>query len=252
MSTDSAQFSLEALAYLSGGQFQDSASACGNYSDSGSESSLTSDQKKSILENLYSKLSSLSSSQSSSGTDSTSSTSSTSNTDSSTDLISSLKEELSGFDASSATDQQVSDTFDKVMQTLRQAAPPPPPPPPENDSSQQNNSNEGLPAMLQAMGGIAPPFAWGISSDNSNSSDSDSANTLTTDQKKTFLAKLEQHLKNGSSQHADGDSIDQTLDTIKEELSGTDFSSATDQQVTDLFNEVTKQLKQIAPPTRGA
>jgi hypothetical protein len=103
---NSAQFSQQMTEYLSGSQNQNPLSTDSYGSDS-SDYALTSEQKKSLLTDLQSKLNSQTST-------------ATSETESNTadQILAALKNELSGFDASKATDEQISSLFDQVAQSL--------------------------------------------------------------------------------------------------------------------------------------
>lgn len=111
-STDTVQFSQQSMEYLIGYQNPNPVST-GNYGPNSSEPELTTDQKKAILADMQNRLSTLSSSSSGipvSGN--------------ATNPFSTIKDELSGFDSSNATDEQISDLFDEVTQTAEQALPP--------------------------------------------------------------------------------------------------------------------------------
>jgi hypothetical protein len=238
-SSDSVQFSLEMMEYLAGLQNQTSVST-GNYGSDSGENALTTEQKKSILANLQTKLSSLGSSPSSDLVDNAANN----NAD---NTISTIKDELSTFNASTATDQQVSDLFGEVTQTLESSRPSIS----NGNASQQAANLGGLPPMMKAMGGVVPPFAWGIGDEqDSQQSGDNTVNTLTTDQKKSILADMQNKLSSLSSSGSN-DSSDNVannaakiLSTIKDELSGFDASTATDQQISDLFGEVTQTIEQ--------
>lgn len=227
---DSLQLSQEMMEYLAGYQNTTPVSTETYGSDSG-ENALTSDQKKLILADLQARLNGIDAADSGTKT-------------SGTDPLSTVKEELSGFDASSATDQQISDLFDEVAQTLQSSRPPgfggEPPEPPE-----QAGGASGLPPMMKAMGGVLPPFAWGIDESGDSQSSDDTEVTLTADQKKSILADIQAKLsKLDSTQSGSTTSGSQALSAIKNELSEFDASKATDDQVSDLFDEVAQTIEQ--------
>lgn len=279
-SSDSVQFSQLALQYWSTGQSQTADSTEELGLETG-KIELTMEQKKSILANLQSKLNSLDSS--------------SELTDESDATLSALKEELSDFDVSSTTDEQVANLFAEVEQTIQSAGSQL-----NGDSLMQGGSTGGLPPMMAAMGGIVPPFAWNfgnegvqqtggsvngaltteqtesISSDlqsglssldshaeltgeaapppppppifgaeDANSQDSDTTQSeLTTEQKKEILSELQEQLNSTDSSDELSSLLGETYAALKDQLAGFDASSATDDQVSALFDAVTEKLQQ--------
>jgi len=227
-SMDSVQFSPEWMAYTSGSQY--SPSSTSNYGADSGDDALTAEQKKTILAKIQSRISAISSS---------------TNDDSASSPLDEVQNEWAGFDASTSTDSQVSDLFDEVMQTLKNSRPPQPP-----------ASQSGLPPMMKAMGGILPPFAWGIQ--GAEASDEQQGNTadspaLTTDQQKSILTDLQTKLDSLStslSGPANSGSLTATVSAIKDELSHFEASQATDQEVSDLFDQVSHMFEQARPVSR--
>lgn len=80
-------------------------------------------------------------------------------TNSTKNPLASVRDLLADVDISTATDEEVSDLFDKIAQTIQNNRPAPPP---EGDPSHPEMDSSGLPPMMQAMGGIMPP-SHGIS-----------------------------------------------------------------------------------------
>jgi hypothetical protein len=116
------------------------------------------------------------------------------------------------------------------------------------------NESIGLPAMLQAMGGFPPPFAWGLDSqDNSDSSVStdgiDRTNTLsgltsleaglTSEDMISVLAQLQRSLGSSASSSSTADSKNNNpLATVQAMLSSKDFSTMTNSELSSLFGKV--------------
>jgi hypothetical protein len=115
------------------------------------------------------------------------------------------------------------------------------------------NESTGLPAMLQAMGGFPPPFAWGLdseeNSDSSVSTDSiDRTNTLsgltsleaglTSEDMISVLAQLQSSLGSFASSSSTADSNNNPLATVQAMLSSEDFSTMTNSELSSLFGKV--------------
>ncbi|MDP4087187.1 MAG: hypothetical protein Q8934_21735 [Bacillota bacterium] len=174
----------------------------GNYGPTISEPPLTTDQKKQFLENLQVKVNSADSTSSSNGQERFAAVQST------------IKNDLSGFDASTATDDQVSKLFDQVTQTMKSARAH------HHESNSQNNSN------------------------SSNS-------TLSVDDMKPYISNLIDKLSFSGVDSTDGtDSTDESTgpllnpqdSSLGDLLSGFDSANATDDQVQNLFTTVTNLL----------
>lgn len=165
------------------------------------EESLTTDDMKSILSELQSRLSAL-------GEDDTL-------PDSMTQALAEVQKELSGYDASTATDDQVAALFEQVSDTLDSARP------------EHKRDDSGLPPQLRAMGGVMPPFAWGL---DSASSETDSAASdsyaLTGEELNTVLSDLQQQLEALQSGGTLSGGVTRALFALKEQLSGLSGSSS--------------------------
>lgn len=175
----------------------------GNYSPTGSEPDLTTDQKKAFLTNLQTKLSS---------TDPASSTT----TDKVAAARSAVKADLTNFNASTASDDQVNSLFKQVTDTFA--------------STHPHRGNHHLHAQNQGN-----PFSVGT-----NNVDQTSSN-LTVNDMKTFLTNLMDNLSSNSSGNTT--SSQNPLDlSFADQLSGFDTSSATDDQIQSLFSQITEAL----------
>lgn len=131
----------------------------------------------------------------------------TTDTNSADTLLSTLQEALSNFDSSTATDEQVSDVFDQVTEALKNSRPPVPP----------HGEDGHKPPMMDGMMPPPPPPMEG-----EQQSDETSEGMLTTDQKKEILTSLQSKLTS---------------------LSGFDPSTATDEQLSDLFENIMDSFK---------
>ncbi|SEL93306.1 hypothetical protein [Paenibacillus sp. OK003] len=188
---------------------------------------LTTDQQKSLLSDLQSYLAS-------------SDASATTNEigGSTASPLASISELLSGQDFSAASDEDISDLFDQVAEIMQSQRPEPPP---TNDSSRSERN--GTPPMMQAMGGIMPPFAWNIQ-ENSNEQNQDSSmnNELTVDEKKSLLSEL-QNLISSSGTGASSSGEDEENDllaALKNAWGNTDTSTAGDEEISALFDKIAK------------
>ncbi|KAI7259564.1 hypothetical protein KC345_g10277 [Hortaea werneckii] len=115
------------------------------------------------------------------------------------------------------------------------------------------NESAGLPAMLQAMGGFPPPFAWDLDSqDNSDSSvntdSTDRTNTLsgltsleaglTSEDMMSVLAQLQRSLGSSVSSSSTADSNNNPLAAVQTMLSSKNFSTMTNNELSSLFGKV--------------
>lgn len=155
---DSLQLSPEYLTYLANNQDQFSTTTTYDANTSEDTDPLTTDEKKSILTDLQSKLSSLLSS---------STVSDEEDSNPLSELLSELEEKLSDFDASTATEEEIAELFDDVAQTVAEARPPRPegPPPEGGDANGQPPASEG---------GI-PPFVLDLLNEISAGNSGDAA-----------------------------------------------------------------------------
>ncbi|WP_226001135.1 hypothetical protein [Paenibacillus sp. BJ-4] len=195
---------------------------------------LTTDQQKTLLSDLQSYLT-----YSGTSSDSDELTSSTKNP------LASITDLLSGFDLSTATDKEVSDLFDKVAETIQNNRPAPPS---EGGSFQPEADSSGLPPMMQAMGGIMPPFAWNIQ-EASNQEDNSTASEqeLTVDEKRSLLSDLQSILSSSpvsGSTTSENDQETDLLSALKNAMGNTDESNATDEEISALFDKIAKVFEQ--------
>ncbi|WP_426446118.1 hypothetical protein ACP26L_21170 [Paenibacillus sp. S-38] len=174
--------------------------------------------------------------------------------------LASLQEELGGLDLSKATDEEIGEAFEEIMGIIAESRPPQPerdrPLPAPADSS-------GIPSMLRGLGGIAPPFAWGqqsgpASSEPLEGSTGSSPPELTADQKKSILTELTellQELEPPAEEESAGNDENRTgdhpLPALEEELQSYDASSASDEEISALFDEISQLLQPyLLPPSR--
>jgi hypothetical protein len=188
---------------------------------------LTTDQQKSLLSDLQSYLTS---SDASAATDD--------NSGSTVNPLASISDLLSAQDLSAATDEDISDLFDQVAVMIQRQRPEPPP---TNDSLYSERN--GAPPMMQAMGGIMPPFAWNIQ-DTANEDNQDSTfnNELTVDEQKSLLSELQILISNSGSGAASSGKDKETdlLSALKNAWGNTDASTAGDEEITALFDKISK------------
>ncbi|WP_040950602.1 hypothetical protein [Gorillibacterium massiliense] len=196
-STDTIEFSEALQMYMAGNQ-TDYPQPTGNYDANAKEYSLSIDQKKQMLADIQNLLG-----------NETSATSETENSD----ALSSLKDELSGYDSESTTDDKVSDLFDQVMETLQSMRPERPDGPPPGDRPD------------------GPPPA------------------MTTEQKKAFLTALQEKISDGSSatdatDSSSGASVQQGWQDLLAELKNFDAANTSDDEVANLFQEIVQAARQ--------
>ncbi|MFK4472814.1 hypothetical protein ABH897_002538 [Paenibacillus sp. RC73] len=235
-SSDSLELSTEFMEYAGGMQTSlPTENYSYDYKYDQDKLTLTTDQQKTLLSELQSYLTS---------------SSALSETDEPTrsntkNPLASVTELLSNRDISTITDEEVSDLFDKVAETIQNNRPAPPP---KDDSFQSEVNSSGLPPMMQAMGGIMPPFAWNIQEtsnqeDNSTTSDKE----LTVDEKRSLLSDLQSILSSslvsGSTSSEDDQATD-LLSALKNAWGSTDESNATDEEISALFDKIAKVFEQ--------
>lgn len=228
-STGAFQLSPDMLRYLAGLDSEDATDTDTTYSASINSSMLTADQKKSMLSDLQTDLSSLN-------------VSSTERSDSPPgleELLSSIQDKLADFDVSNASDDEISALFDEVMGTIDQSRPPLPPPPDELGGD--------IPPMLRAMGGITPPFmldAAGTTgeTDGREESSTSSSLSLTTDQKKEWLSQLQSTLQAlseaAASSSDDADPTAELRALLQSRLNGYNADSTSDSEVSALYSSI--------------
>ncbi|WP_342417099.1 hypothetical protein NST83_07035 [Paenibacillus sp. FSL R10-2782] len=234
-SNDSLELSTEFMEYAGGMQTSlPTENYSYDYKYDQDKLTLSTDQQKTLLSELQSYLTS-----SSALSETYEPTRSTKNP------LASVTELLSNLDISTITDEEVSDLFDKVAETIQNNRPAPPP---KDDSFQSEVDSSGLPPMMQAMGGIMPPFAWNIqetSNQEGNSTTSDKE--LTVDEKRSLMSDLQSILSSslvsGSTSSEDDQATD-LLSALKNAWGNTDESNATDEEILALFDKIAKVFEQ--------
>jgi hypothetical protein len=195
---------------------------------------LTTDQQKMLLSDLQSYLMS-----SSASSDTDELTNSTKNP------LASVNDLLAGVDLSTATDEEVSELFDKIAETIQNNRPAPPP---QGGPSHPEMDSSGLPPIMQAMGGIMPPFAWNFQeTSNQEDNSTTSEKELTVDEKRSLLSDLQSVLSSSlisGSTASDKDQETDLLSTLKDAWGNTDESNATDEEISALFDKIAKTFEQ--------
>ncbi|MGG4221295.1 hypothetical protein ABEW32_24110 [Paenibacillus jamilae] len=195
---------------------------------------LTTDEQKSLLSDLQSYLAS------------PSALSETDDINNSTkNPLATVNDLLSEVDLATATDEEVSDLFDKVAETIQNNRPATPP---EGDSFRPEVNSSSLPPMMQAMGGIMPPFAWNIQeTTNQEDTTTTSEEELTVDEKRSVLSDLQNVLSSDLLSGFISSETDPQTDLIsalKNAWGNTDESNATDEEVSVLFDKIAKIFAQ--------
>jgi hypothetical protein len=192
----------------------------GNYSPTASEPdlNLTIDQKKAFLTNLQTKLNGAGSASSPSSPASSPSSASTT-TDQVAAARAAAQADLTNFNASTASDDQVNSLFKQVTDTFASAHP--------------HRGKHHMHAQNQAN-----PLSLGT-----NNVDQTSSN-LTVDDMKTFLTNLMSNMDNLSSDGSGNTTSSQNpLDlSFADQQSGFNTSSASDDQIQSLFAQMTAAL----------
>lgn len=108
-------------------------------------------------------------------------------------------------------------------------------------SSKENTYTQGFADILELSGSnqMYAGDAFGISYDSSE--------TLSTSDKKNYLANLQSYLNSASFSSNASDPFNQALSTIKDSLTSFDLTTAADDQVTELFNQTMQTLESIKP-----
>lgn len=218
--TDSLDFSAQLMQMLAAAEQSNAISANSTAAESGQDSGsneMTPDQKRAFLAQIQGAASQLAAAQdNASGTVS--------------DMFAAINQQLNGFDASSATDDQVADLFNQVTQTM--------------DASQASNPYQAG-AMFRHKHHISGQQAEAVVDS--------AADSLTTDQKRSILSNLAGLLNSAGSDSSADDGLngssndDSLLNAISGDLSGVDIGSATDDQVSSLFSQVLQELKDSIP-----
>lgn len=151
---------------------------------------------------------------------------------------------LSRVDLSTVTDEEVSNLFDKIAESIQNNRPAPP----GDDSFRPEVDGSGLPPMMQAMGGIMPPFAWNIQATTNQEDDTTtSEKELTVDEKRSLLSDLQNvlssELLSGSVSAETGEQTD-LISALKYAWGNTEESNATDEVISALFDKIAKIFEQ--------
>ncbi|MNE47231.1 hypothetical protein D3C80_1416250 [compost metagenome] len=122
--------------------------------------------------------------------------------------------------------------------------------------SQQSGQADGIPSMLQAMGGFQPPFTWGLNNTagTNDTAARDSVGSvqsgltsleagLTTEDIQSVLANLQSSLSLLGTEDEASSSTDNPLTAVKAMLSKTNFMTATNSELSSLFSNVLQTLK---------
>jgi hypothetical protein len=204
---------------------------------------LSSDQMKSLLEEIQTNTS-----VSGSGTASSSSTDNT---------LTSLQSLLGGYDLSSADNDEISALFQSVQSlpfSLSYADT-------AAADSQSSGQASGIPTMLQAMGGFPPPFAWGLNhtaagTDETAATEAVTASTgsvqatgltslesgLTKEDIQSILATLQSSLSLPGGGDEASASTDNPLSAVIAMLSKTNFMASSDSELSSLFSNILQKL----------
>lgn len=171
---DSLQLSADYTEYTSGEQ---GITSTDTYSRPPRLEPLTTDQEKSLLSSIQQAIAEASPSTSITGISSTA-------TEEAIDPLAELQNVLADFDASAASDEEVSELFDQVtelMESLR-------PQPPMKQAEEEASDFSGIPSELIAMNGMLPPFVMNLNP-TFTTEDNDSSD-LSTEDKRSLLSEL--------------------------------------------------------------
>lgn len=207
---DTIAFSLDALTYLA--QQRPGNAATADAVDDKSEISI--DQKKTMLSNLQNRLA-----------ENGETTAAGAGEDNPlAAALSSLTEQLSGFDAETATDEEVSALFESVADTMDGMRPSGPPP------------------MRIGAGGFPPPM-------QTDGLKGQTEETLSADDMKAMLAELQEKLDGLSEDEASElpPELAEAMAAVQEELAGFEAETASDEDVSALFDTVAQTLQQSRP-----
>ncbi|WP_019909136.1 hypothetical protein [Paenibacillus sp. HW567] len=168
------------------------------------------------------------------------------------DELSSLLAQIQTDTSSYGLSPENGDELTLLLQTLQSV--PSPSGSANGDSAGTGEDSGGIPAMLQAMGGFPPPFAWGLNNMNrSERTDrTDDAGVtggstaleagLTSEDMKSVLTQLQSRLSFAGNKEEPSGDTDNPLAAVKRMLSGADFSTATDSELSSLFSNVLQTL----------
>ncbi|MRN55801.1 hypothetical protein [Paenibacillus monticola] len=229
--TDSIDFSQVALQYFSSNKTDDSSEdySTDTYAPIKKHSAppLTTDRMKSLLTEIQTNVSSADSEE-----DTSSSTDST---------LATLQDLLSDIDLSTANEDEISSLFQNIQSvpfSLAYA---------DSPSASETQGASGIPSMLQSMQSIAPPFMWGVedSADTEDSSATSLDTGLTTDDIQSILTKLQSQLNSVNVADDSTKNASNPLDVVKNMLSNVNISSASDDDLSTLFDRVLKTFDQV-------
>ncbi|MDP1509605.1 hypothetical protein L8C07_13355 [Paenibacillus sp. CMAA1739] len=234
-SNDSLELSTEFMEYAGGMQAPLPTGNCSyEYKYDQDTVALTVDEQKSLLSDLQSSL-----------TSSSALTETDDINNSMKNPLATVSDLLTKVDLATATDEEVSDLFDKVAETIQNNRPAPPP---EGDLFRPEVDNSGLPPMMQAMGGIMPPFAWNIQeTTNQEDNTTISEKELTVDEKRSVLNDLQNVLSSdliSGSISSETDEQTDLISALKNAWGNTDESNATDEEISALFDKIAKIFEQ--------
>ncbi|ULO08757.1 hypothetical protein H1230_08220 [Paenibacillus sp. 19GGS1-52] len=229
--TDSIDFSQVALQYFSNNKTDDSTedNSTDTYAPVRKHSAppLTTDRMKSLLSEIQTNVSSADSEDgTSSSTDST---------------LATLQDLLSDIDLSTANEDVISSLFQNIQSvpfSLAYA---------DSPSSSETQGASGIPSMLQSMQSIAPPFMWGTAgtADTEDSSATSLDTGLTTEDIQSILTKLQSQLSSVSVSDQSTKNASNPLAVVKNMLSNVNLSSASNDDLSILFNNVLKTFDQV-------
>lgn len=217
--TDMVQFSQVALQYFNQGTTSDDEDLyTDTYRISSVESPLISVEMRSLLSNIQSNLQSI---------------------DAETtedNAINSVEELLTDTDISTATDKEILSIFSQVLQSFQ----------PEFDETTSDDKigKGGPPPQLKAMNGLVPPFVLGLDDTETVENLSAKDNEFTIDDLRTILSEIQSQLSTIDLEDESSTDANYTLTSIQELLSNFDVTSASDDEVTTLFDEWTNFVEQ--------
>lgn len=232
--TDSIDFSQVALQYFSNNKTDDSTedNSTDTYAPVRKHSAppLTTDRMKSLLSEIQTNVSSADSEDgTSSSTDST---------------LATLQDLLSDIDLSTANEDEISSLFQNIQSvpfSLAYA---------DSPSSSETQGASGIPSMLQSMQSVAPPFMWGTedTADTADTEDSSATSLdtgLTTEDIQSILTKLQSQLSSVNVADESTKNASNPLAVVKNMLSNVNLSSASNDDLSTLFNNVLKTFDQV-------
>lgn len=218
--SDYLQISQEAaLAFMQPGQLSNEAAPTDNYSPD----DLTTEQKQAFLSGIQSSLTVTGSDEDEDEDETTDS------------ALSEVSEELANSDISSLSEEEISELFDEVMEAMKEER--------KQQSDAQAPVGGGIPPELQASGGLMPPFMFSEITDDDQTDESETDETAipqpTTEQKTELLQQLQDGL---TADETGTGASDEVLSLIESALADVDLTTATDEEISDLFDQVMSAL----------